>query len=281
MSNSRQYSVLILTYNEEKNIGHCIDSVAHCDDVVVLDSNSSDATEKIAAGKGARVYQRAFDNYAAQRNYGLKNIDYKHDWILMLDADETVPPALDQEMIATISNSDNTVAMFRMRRKDYFLGKWIKYSSSYSSVWFGRLVKKGRVWVEREINEEYHTDGEVRLLKEALEHFPFNKGFHAWLEKHNRYSTMEAEYKFRNESQKLLLRDFFDSDPSNRRKALKTLIYSMPGRTLIMFFGRYIFTGGILDGRSGFVYCILKSFYEYMIDCKLKELARREKNLPV
>jgi hypothetical protein len=180
----------------------------------------------------------------------------------------------------TNSVSDD-VTLFRVRRKDYFLGSWIKHSSSYSTLWFGRLVRVGRVWVEREINEEYHTDGKVEMLTEALHHYPFNKGFEAWFEKHNRYSTMEAELKFREGAQEWALNDFFHSDPAVRRKSLKAVVYSLPGRPLIMFVARYLVAGGVLDGRSGFVYCILKSFYEYMIDCKVKELRRRAKGLSV
>lgn len=199
----------------------------------------------------------------------------------MLDADETVPENLLQEIRDVPNSVSDDVTLFRMRRKDYFLGSWIKHSSSYSSLWFGRLVRVGRVWVEREINEEYHTDGKVEMLTGALHHYPFNKGFDAWFEKHNRYSSMEAELKYREGMQAWALRDFFDSDPAVRRKSLKAVVYSLPGRPFIMFVGRYLVAGGILDGRSGFVYCVLKSFYEYMIDCKLKELRRRAKGLTV
>jgi len=274
-------SVVILTYNEEVNIGRCLDSVSWCDDVVVLDSFSTDSTEDIAKSKDARFYQRKFDDYASQRNHGLQEIEYKYPWVLMLDADEVVPERLYREIAGVLPAIDDDVALFRVRRKDYFFGGWIKHSTSYSSLWFGRLLRIGRVWVERAINEEYHTDGRVELLSEALHHYPFNKGVGAWLEKHNRYSTMEAELKFREGNQDWAFRDFIHSDPAVRRKSLKAVVYSMPGRPVFMFLGRYLITGGILDGRSGFTYCVLKSFYEYLIDCKLKELRRREKGLPV
>lgn len=276
------FSVLILTYNEEDNIGRCIDSIASCDDIVVLDSNSTDATVSIAQEKGARVHHRAFDNYAAQRNYGLNDIEFKHDWVFMLDADEVVPTELGREIHAALStDSGRDVTMYRMRRKDFFLGRWIKYSSNYSSVWLGRLIRRGRVWVEREINEEYHTDGEIVSLEQALYHYPFNKGFHAWLEKHNRYSTMEAEFKFSQGQQEWRFQDFWHRDPTVRRKSLKAFLYALPGMPLILFFGRYLGAGGILDGRSGLTFCLLKAFYEYMISCKVKELALRQNDLPV
>ncbi|BAZ92989.1 glycosyltransferase [Thiohalobacter thiocyanaticus] len=274
-------SVVILTLDEEVNIGRCLDSVAWCDDVVVLDSFSTDRTCEIARGKGARIVERAFDNYANQRNHALKEIDYSNDWLLMLDADEVVPGEMVEEMAATLTGGGEDVTLYRMRRKDYFMGSWLKHSTNYSTLWFGRLMRLGRVWVEREINEEYHTDGLTRDLDSAIVHYPFNKGLSAWVEKHNRYSSMEAELLVHGGGYEWKLRELFDSDPVARRKALKALIYSMPGRPLVMFLGRYFVAGGVLDGRAGLMFCLLKSWYEYLIDCKAKELRRRMRGLPV
>ena len=274
-------SVIVLTLNEEVNLPRCLASLQWCDDVVVLDSFSTDATTEIAASAGARLFQRKFDDYAKQRNYGLKEIEYKHPWVLMVDADEVVPEDLLHEMERSLASCKEDVTLFRMRRKDFLLGQWIKHSSSYKALWFGRLMRTGRVWVERAINEEFHTDGKVAFLQSSVLHYPFNKGFHAWLEKHNRYSSMEAELKFHQGVYKWRLSDFWHADPVVRRKALKALVYSMPARPLLMFAGLYFAKGGILDGRSGFTYCMLKAIYEYMIDCKVRELMRRKQDLPI
>ena len=102
-------SVIVLTFNEEINIGRCLDSVGWCDDVVVLDSLSTDNTCEIAAEKGARVLDRRFDNYANQRNYALTSIQYKHAWVLMLDADEVVPEEMRQEMQTLLTDADADV----------------------------------------------------------------------------------------------------------------------------------------------------------------------------
>jgi len=274
-------SVIVLTYNEELNIGRCLDSVDWCDDVVVLDSLSTDSTQEIAAGKNARVVVRSFDNYANQRNHALTEIQYKYTWVLMLDADEVVPEDLQRELESVLMNAGSDVTMFRMRRKDYFMGTWLKRSTSYGSLRFGRLMRLGRVWVERSINEEYHTDGSIRDLQAALVHYPFNKGLGAWIEKHNRYSSMEAELIVNGGGGEWNWADLISSDPVRRRKALKALVYALPGRALLMFVGRYFVTGGILDGRAGFMFCVLKSYYEYLIVCKVRELRRRAQGLPV
>ena len=268
-------SVLILTKNEEQNIGNCIASIRWCDDIIVLDSYSNDSTEELAINLGARVIKRKFDDYARQRNYGINDIDYQHSWLLMIDADEEVTDELYREMISVLKNPDDNIVLYRMRRKDLFLGKWIKRSSGYPT-WFGRLMKRGKVRVERAINEEYHADGEAGMLKEHLIHHPLNKGFYSWFERHNLYSSMEAVEIMNKNKEEVRLKLLFDSDPTVRRKSLKKLVYSMPGRPFIVFFALYIVRGGFLDGRAGLTFCLLKMFYEYMIDCKVNELGRRK-----
>jgi len=273
-------SVLVLTLDEELNIGGCLDSVSWSDDVVVLDSFSTDRTVEIAKSRGVRIYQRAFDNYANQRNYGLRDLSYKNPWVLMLDADERVPPDLHAEMLEVTNAAADSIALFRMRRRDYLFGRWIRHSSGYPT-WFGRLVRLGRAWVERPINEEFHTDGETAALEGHLDHYPFNKGFAAWIAKHDRYSTMEAVLRAETSDLASHWRDVFASDPAQRRKAQKAWINSMPLRPLIVFAGLYFIKGGILEGRAGLTFSLLRAWYEYLIDCKALELRRRAAGLPV
>lgn len=263
-------SVIILTLNEENNINACIDSLSFSDDIVLLDSFSSDKTIEIAKKSGARVCERKFDNYASQRNFGL-SLDFKYDWILMIDADERVSPELVNEIESVINEPENPNTLYRLRRKDYFMNKWIKHSSGYPT-WFGRLMKKGRVEVKREINEEYYTDGEVGFLKEHLIHYPFNKGVEYWFERHNKYSSMEAMRLLDESFCWADLKNFFDKDPMIRRKIFKSLAYKMPCRPILTFIFLYFIKLGILDGVAGFHYSVMRSSYEYQIDIKIKEL---------
>jgi glycosyltransferase involved in cell wall biosynthesis len=272
-------SVLILTLNEEINIGPCLESVRWSDDVVVLDSFSADRTVEIAREHAARVVERRFDNYAAQRNFGLQQ-EYKHQWVLMLDADERVPQDLHREMIEVTATVGANVALLRMRRRDHLFGRWIRGSSGYPT-WFGRLARVGRVRVERPINEEYHADGELASLHGHLDHFPFNKGFGAWLAKHDRYSTMEAQLRVDGTASRLRLADVFCRDVDVRRRALKALAYRLPARPLLMFAALYVLKGGILEGRAGLTFSLLRAWYEFMIDCKYLELTRRQQGRPV
>jgi len=276
-----QYSVLILTYNEEINIARCLESLSNCRDIVILDSHSTDNTLVIASQfDNVRIVQRPFDNYSRQRTYGLNEITYENDWLLMLDADETITTDLNDEIFRYISLVNSDVTLFRMRRKDHFMGKWIKRSSGYPT-WFGRLMKIGHVRIEREINEEYHTDGEVAYLDHHIFHYPFNKGIAAWFDKHNRYSSMEANEFHNNDVYSFSMSALFNRDPVVRRAELKGLIYHLPFRPVVVFLSLYIVRRGFLDGSAGLRFCTLRAIYEYMIDCKKEELHLRDKNLPL
>jgi glycosyltransferase involved in cell wall biosynthesis len=263
-------SVLILTYNEAINLPDCLASVAFSDDVVVLDSGSTDGTEQLAEATGVTLLQRPFDNYAAQRNFGLAH-DFKHDWILMLDADERIPDDFIEEIRAMTDRTNNPVTLYRMRRQDMFMGRWLKRSSGYPT-WFGRLFRKGAVRVEREINEEYYTDGKIGLLEGHLIHYPFNKGITYWLERHNRYSSMEAVKLSEERAVSIVWKDFLSKDPMLKRKAFKAFAYRMPFRPLFTFCFLYFVKLGFLDGKAGFHFSLMRSFYEYMISLKMREL---------
>jgi len=273
-------SVLILTLNEEENLPGCIDSCAWSDDIVVFDSLSQDRTREIGLTKGARVIDRPFDNYAAQRNAALTTVAYKYSWVLMVDADERVPQDLAREIAAAIAGARADTAMFRMRRKDFFMGRWLKRSSGYPT-WFGRLVRIGRVRVEREINEEYIAVGVTQPLNGHLYHYPFNKGVSFWFDRHNRYSSMEALAKAAMQVDPIVVRKLFTLDPIARRRIGKRLLYRLPLRPFIVFVYLYIVRLGVLDGRAGFYFSRMRAIYEFFIDVKVLEAKRRKRGLPV
>jgi glycosyltransferase involved in cell wall biosynthesis len=271
-------SILILTLNEEKNLADCIESCAWSDDIVVFDSMSVDRTAEIAVSHGARVLERRFDNYAAQRNAALA-VGYKHPWVLMVDADERVPPDLAAEIKRRVAAADADTVMFRMRRRDFFLGRWLRRSSGYPT-WFGRLVRVGHVRIEREVNEEFVADGMVRRIDAHLHHYPFNKGIAYWFERHNRYSTMEALQKAKIRDQPLELRGLFGTDPIARRRGLKQIGYRLPLRPLAIFLYFYVLRLGLLDGRAGWYFSLMRASYEMTIDLKVIEARRLALRLP-
>ena len=274
-------SILILTLNEEVNLPGCLQSVKWADEVVVFDSYSTDSTVEIAQNFGAKVVQREFDNYSAHRNYAIKNIPFKNKWIFSLDADERITTELKDEII-TISQSKSEYSAFRLRYKNMFLGKWIKRSSFYPT-WLIRFFQPEKTQYEdRVVNAHPIVDGRVGELQHHFEHYSFNKGFKSWFKKHNRYSTMEAhEYIKQLNNGEFKFSEIFSSDPIIKRRAQKNLLIRMPFRPLIKFSYMYFIRLGILDGKPGFFYCVLQSFYEFMISMKTKEIRRREKGLSV
>jgi glycosyltransferase involved in cell wall biosynthesis len=267
-------SVLILTLNEELNLPECLASVAWSDDVVVLDSLSTDRTAAFATAAGARVVLRRFDNYANQRNHALREVTFRHAWVYMADADERVPSNLRDEMLARVATAGPDVAAFRLRRKDMFMGRWLRRSTGYPT-WATRLIRAGRVHVEREINEEVVVDGRVDYLDQHFLHYPFNRGLAHWIERHNRYSTMEAERLLVEREAPIDWPGLASRDPARRRKTLKRVAYRLPGRPFLAFCYLYLVRLGLLDGAAGWHYCRLRAVYEYMIDVKMTELRRR------
>ena len=266
-------SVLILTRNEQHDLPACLASVAWSDDVHVFDSHSTDATIEIARAAGAQVHTRAFDDYAAQRNAALA-LPFKHPWVFLLDADERPTPELSAEMQRAVLEAPANTAGFRLRRRDFLFGTWLKHAQI--SPYYIRLVRPNRARYTRAINEVLEVDGPIAELLNPLDHFPFSKGIAYWIAKHNTYSTMEAELIFRqqglrNPSMRAALTH---PDFHTRRLHQKALFYRMPGRPLIKWCYMMFVRGAMLDGAAGITYATLQSIYEYMIVLKTKELRR-------
>ncbi len=267
------FSVLILTKNEEQDLPGCLNCVACSDDVHVYDSLSTDRTIEIARAHGARVTQRAFDNYANQRNAALHGLPFKYPWVLILDADERVPAALWREMRAFVGAPLARTAACRMRRRDFLGTSWLKHSQI--SPYYIRLVQPSRVRYEREVNEVLRVDGGIHDLAQPFDHFPFSKGMRHWLDKHNIYSSMEAKCfldSHQGRTDFSLRQAFAARDFNERRYHQKELFYRLPLRPLLKFLYVYLWRRGFLDGSAGFTYAALQAIYEYMIVLKTREL---------
>lgn len=270
-SESVTLAAVILTRNEALDIAGCVRSCSFADAVFVFDSYSTDETVGIARSLGATVHQRVFTNYAEQRNAAIA-VASGYNWILMVDADERIPEALAKEIRARIKECSPRTTMFSVRRKDYFQGRWLRRSSGYPT-WFRRLFRPGSVRFTREVNELAETVGANECLTQHFEHYPFSKGLAYWIERHNRYSSMEAVRLVAEESEAIpWLCNWLD--PFQRRCLMKRIFYRLPFRPAIAFWGLYLLRGGFLDGRPGLHYCRLRAMYETMIDLKRVEAKR-------
>lgn len=274
-------SVLILTHNEEVNIGRCLDSVCWSDDVLVLDSFSTDGTHRILQKRGIRWLQHQFVDFAQQRNFGLERGGLRHGWVLHLDADEVVSDDLRAEL-EHVARAGAFPA-YRVASKMIFEGRWLRFAGMFPAyqVRFGRRDLLRFKMVGHGQRETLPPDA-VGTLSNALLHHSFSKGLADWHARHERYAAAEAE-----ENIKLLQsgvrpwEGLFSTTPTERRRALKALSVRLPCRPLLRFIYMYVLHLGFLDGRPGYEYCRLLSRYERMIVLKMKEIQRRQRGLGV
>jgi glycosyltransferase involved in cell wall biosynthesis len=265
-------SVYILTHNEEIDIADCIESALLSDDIIVVDSCSTDRTVEIASAYPVRILQHPFESHGKQRTWMLENIPTKYDWVYLLEADERLTPELFAECLA--ASQRQTAIGYYVAERVIFMNTWICHSTQYPRYQM-RLFKKGKVWftdyghTEREV-----CQGPIGFLKETYPHYTCSKGLSRWIDKHNRYSTDEARETLYQLSQGVIewRNLFWGTSEVERRRALKDLSLRLPFRPLLRWFYMYFILGGILDGKAGFAWCTLQAFYEYLILLKVEEM---------
>lgn len=273
------FSIYILTYNEENDIADCIESALKCDDIIVVDSFSEDRTIEIASQYPVKTVQHQFESHGKQRSWMLESVETKYPWVYILEADERFTPELFAECQQAIQSPD--LIGYYVAERVMFMGKWIRYSTQYPRYQM-RLFKKGKVW----FTDYGHTEREVcsgttGFLKETYPHYTCSKGLGRWLEKHNRYSTDEANETLRQLQEgeinwrNLLL----GRSEVEKRRALKDLSLRLPFRPLLRWLYMYFILGGFLDGKAGFAWCTLQGFYEYLIILKVEEIKQQKSQL--
>jgi glycosyltransferase involved in cell wall biosynthesis len=261
------YSVVILTLNEEKALPGCLASLAECTDIVILDSGSTDRTVEIARASGASVAHRAFDNFAGQHNFAQRDIHFKNEWVLHLDADERMTPELHRE--ATIATSRRDVDGFRIAPKMLFEGRWIPHCTDYPAFQ-ARLVRAPEFrFVQVGHGQREDPSMTLENLAAGYLHDISIYGRDAWIAKHRVYAKAEASHYLLH-SGRVSLTLLFSADKLARRRALKRLSFSIPFRGPCRFFYQYILKLGVLDGIHGLRYCLLLSRYEGYISREIK-----------
>lgn len=255
---------MIFTLNEQVHLPSCLDALQWCDDIIVVDSFSSDNTRAICEERGVRFFQNAFTGFGNQRNWALDNTSPKHPWLLILDADERVTPELAVEMSEIAGKDPAHIGAYQLRRRFYMWGKWLKYSSLYPS-WVVRFIRLDRVrYINRGHAETQEVQGEIGNLQHDLIDENL-KGIGDWFDRQNRYASKEAEYELDQEKKGLRPSELFSSAPLVKRAALKRLAGRMPARGLIYFSYSYFLRFGFMDGKAGFVFCLMKAWYQSQI----------------
>ncbi len=274
-------SVLIPALNEAKNLPRCLDHLAWADEVVVVDSGSTDGTADLATARGATVVQFRWNGqWPKKKNWALTHVPFKHDWVLIVDADEWITPPLAEEIAAAVTTTENVG--YYVNRKFIFMGGWIRHCGYYPS-WNLRLIRRGHGAYERltdigdtgsgdnEVHEHVLADGPVGRLSHDMLHFAF-PSIGVFVEKHNRYSNWEAAVEHKNAHADAAA----IGGPLAGRRRLKEFSRRLPLRPTLRFLYSYVWRGGFLDGRPGYIFCRLLATYEFLSVAKLAELRRKD-----
>lgn len=278
-------SVVVPTLNEERNLPAALTSVDWADEVVVVDSGSTDRTVDIARASHADVVRFAYPGHGPKKKaWALSHLHIRNDWVLLLDADERIPPALRLEIEAAIASG--RADGFFIDRELVFMDRTMR---CFRPNWNLRLFRKGVGAVEdlglhelagtgdNEVHEHVTVKGKTAYLRSPLLHADY-RGISAWLDRHNRYATWEAHLyrKLREEPIGVGPVGFLRLGAFERKRVLRRVWVRLPLRPVIRFFVWYVVRRGFLDARPGFVFCALMSYYEFIIGAKLRELRSAE-----
>jgi glycosyltransferase involved in cell wall biosynthesis len=271
MTDPLPLSVVILTLNEEARLPATLASVARCDDLVVVDSGSTDQTQNIARAAGARVLINPFVNFAEQRNFAHVRVEFRHPWVFHLDADEIMTPELATECAALSAATpvDGYYAAPRMM----FAGHWLKHCTDFPA-WQARCVRaRGFQFIQAGHGQREAAGMRMGYLRSSYEHDISVDDESIWEAKHRRYAREEALAALQHAAPlAVLMRRAFRDRGLDRRRALKQLSYSLPFRPSLRFIYQYILRGGFLDGVNAYRYCRLLARYERFAGEEIRRL---------
>ena len=240
-------SVIVITYNEERNIDACLKSVQWADEIIVVDSQSTDKTIPIALQYTNKVYVKEWEGYSENKNYALRQVS--SEWVLWIDADERVTPELAEEIKQRIAGNPAENG-FECARRAFFLGKWIRHCGWYPGYVLRLFRHNSAQFNHHKVHEGLVLDGKHGRLKNDLLHFTDDSLEH-YLWKFNRYTSFAAE------------------ELAERGK--KPVFLNILFRPLHAWLKMYIFKLGFLDGMQGFMLCFLSAGYVAMKYAKLWE----------
>lgn len=279
-------SIVIPIKNEAANLPRCLGSVLWADQIFVVDSASSDSSAEIAQRHGAEVVQFHFNGiWPKKKNWALENLPFRHEWVFVLDADETLPAAAEEEFSRAITRAGD-VAGYWINRRFMFMGRWLRHA--YYPNWNLRLFRHALGRYERftegptdsgdnEVHEHVIVTGPTARLRVEMDHYAY-PSIATFVEKHNRYSNWEA--KVATDARLAGTAEKIDRAPVRRRRRLKMAMRRMPFRPVLRFLYVYIWQKGFLDGREGYYFARLHGFYEFLSVAKTRELASHRHSPP-
>ena len=269
---------VVLCLNEAADLPRCLTSLNWCDELLVVDSGSSDGSQACAERLGARVLEhRQAGRFliSEQRNWALEHGGLQSDWVLFLDADEEVGLACRRAIQLAIARPGTTNG-FELTPRYWFLGRWLKLTQGYPN-WHPRLLRRGRLRFEGGVWESFSERSQVRRINDPYEHYAFSKGIDNWLERHRRYADWEAAK----------ITDYLSGGGvaafgTRRWLRLRTVSAQLwPLRPVLRFCQKYLLQGGFLEGWQGLLFALLMAGYDLMTVMKVIERRRQQKGLPL
>jgi len=269
---------VVLTLNEEVNLARALTSLSWCDQLIVIDSGSTDSTLSIARSYDATLLTNIQSPpflITEQRNWALLQPELQSDWVLFLDADEQLSTKLMNRIQESILYPNGATAFYLCPRY-WFLGRWLKHTQAYPN-WHPRLIRRGFATFEGGVWEQFSADAVTSYIYMPYEHYSFSKGIDDWLLRHIRYADREssliADYLLSYNS-----RLFVTERLSDMRLFAARL---WPLRPLLRFVQKYFLQLGFLEGWQSLVFCLMMSFYELIIVIKVIQALRARQGRPL
>jgi glycosyltransferase involved in cell wall biosynthesis len=276
-------SVIILTYNESKNIKECLESIKDLtDDIIIVDSGSTDDTLTLASDYTDKFYHHPFENYSRQRNWAFGNVECKYEWIMNLDADHRPTPAFIQELREKFRQGiPEDIKGFMASRQTMFMNRWIKHGGHFP-VYHGVIFKKGfGACEDKEYDQHFIIHGKSILLKGTIIDI-ITDSLNTFTTRHNKWATLEANDILNMEKTEGKIRPDKKGNAMEQRRYQRMRYYSYPlfWRVFIYFFYRFIIKRGFMDGKPGLIFHFLQGFwFRFLVDAKIYELKLAEKNI--
>ncbi|MEO8053130.1 MAG: glycosyltransferase family 2 protein [Acidobacteriota bacterium] len=277
-------SVFVLTKNESSNLRQCLESLRGCcDDIHVVDSFSTDDTVEIAQEYGAIVVQHAFEGHTRQRTWALQHLAFRHEWVIALDADHRVTPELNDELKQIFMKPPEGVAGLFVKRRQIFRGRWMRHGGYYPKYML-KIFRHSAAYLDNnEFDYRFYVNGRTETLKhDILEANQNEWRISFFIEKHNKFASELAAEEVKREGGGLpyLVKPSFFGNPDQRTLWLKLVWRHFPlyVRPFLMFVYRYLIRLGFLDGKEGFIFYFLQTFwFRLLVDIRLEEMRAEQR----
>ena len=270
-------TAVVLTFNEERNIGACLESLAGwVAAIVVVDSGSTDRTVEIAGAHGATVVTHPFESHARQWQWALNAVPFTTEWILGLDADQRVTPELRAGIVEALTSGRDDVAGYFVNRRQIFRGRWIRHGGYYPKFML-KLFKRSAVMIDEQDLVDHHftvRGRTARLSGDVIEDNQNESTIAAWIARHNRYARLQAQEELLRQTP--AARASALGDPDERVRWRKRFWARLPlfVRPFGYFLYRYVLRLGFLDGKQGFIFHFMQAlWYRLLVDINRDELS--------